>query len=124
MLETGDMIGAGSSMYRHAGAASAFVGVAFLCVALARVSEGTQSGDTQGTPRFRLLRSVSGSVGQESGGRFVIEDPRTVFQIPGDKQVIVSFEWQGPPGQHHIECSWKDPSGKVVITASLDQRAP
>jgi hypothetical protein len=83
-----------------------------------------QSGHAQEASRFRLLRSLSGSKGQESGGRFVIDDPRTVFQLPEDKQVVIYFQWQGPPGQHHIEVSWRNPEGKVVTTARLDQLAP
>jgi hypothetical protein len=100
------------------------LGTVFVCMALASPSGAAQPSEAQGTQRFRLLRSLSGSKGHESGGRFVIEDPRAVFQIPEDKQIIVYFEWQGPPGQHHIECSWKNPEAKVVSSSTLDQPAP
>lgn len=100
------------------------LGVAFIWAVCAGSSGAAQGGNAQETSRFRLLRSLSGSKGQESGGRFVIDDPRTVFQLPDDKQVVIYFQWQGPPGQHRIEVSWRNPEGKVVTTASLDQPAP
>src|SRR5262249_6770802 len=34
--------------------------------------------------KFRLLRSISGSKGHEQGGRYVLDDPRTVFKVPDD----------------------------------------
>jgi len=63
---------------------------------------------------FRLIRSVSGSKGSQQGGRYIIEDPRSVFYVPEDRQVIVYFEWEGPIGTHHMEGLWKNPEGKVV----------
>lgn len=103
---------------------SVFLGVVVVWAVCAGSSVSAQSGTAQETPRFRLLRTLSGSKGQESGGRFVIDDPRTVFQIPDDKQVVIYFQWQGPAGQHHIEVSWRNPEGRVATTASLDQAAP
>jgi len=111
-------------MPRRRSAGSIFVTMAYLVVALKSGAEPMQTKGAPGGQRFRLLRSVSGSRYQESAGRVVIEDPRTTFQIPGDNQVVIFFEWQGPPGQHHVECFWKNPEGKVVSSASLDQAAP
>lgn len=45
-----------------------------------------------GGQQFRLVRSVSGSKGSQQGGRFVIEDPRSVFYLPEDTKIIVYFE--------------------------------
>jgi hypothetical protein len=99
------------------------LGTALMCLAHASASGAASHRDAEGNQKFRLLRSLSGSKGQESGGRFIIEDPRAVFQIPEDKQILVYFEWQGPPGLHHVECSWKNPEAKVVSSATLDQPA-
>ena len=42
-----------------------------------------QSGGVQAEgPKFRLVRSVSGSKGTPQGGRFTMEDPRSVFLHP------------------------------------------
>src|SRR2546425_709855 len=107
-------------MHRCGSAMLGLLGAALVCTALASPSGAAPRSETPGGQRFRLLRSLSGTKGQESGGRFVIEDPRAVFQIPEDKQIIVYFEWQGPPGLHHIECSWKNPEARVVSSSTLD----
>ncbi len=77
------------------------------------LAPGQAGGATAGEPIFRLVRSISGSKGSQKNNQFVIEDPRTKFYLPEDKQVIVYFEWDGPLGQHHLEGYWKDPAGKV-----------
>jgi len=52
-----------------------------------------------------------------------MEDPRTVFYIPEDHQVIVYMEWEGPPGKHHIEGFWKSPAGKTSAMTDFDYEA-
>lgn len=69
--------------------------------------------------KFRLIRSISGPRGHEAGARFVVDDARTVFRIPDDRQVIVYLEWEGPPGRHQFEGSWKNPAGKVVAVSDF-----
>jgi S1-C subfamily serine protease len=54
----------------------------------------------------------------------VIEDPRTSFQAGVDRQIVVLFEWEGPPGTHAGQASWKDPSGAVVLVAPFQQTSP
>jgi len=76
-------------------------------------------GVAAGEPRFRLVRSVSGTKGSQRGNQYSVEDPRTVFYLPEDKQVIVYFEWEGPLGPHHLEGFWKDPEGKVVVVSDF-----
>jgi len=78
----------------------------------------------QSTGRFHLVRSASGSKGAPDGTRFIFEDPRTVFQAGKDRQVLVTFEWQGPAGRHHCEGAWKDPSGRTVFTSAADVNVP
>jgi hypothetical protein len=77
----------------------------------------------QKEPSVRLIRSTSGTRGTQQGSRFVIEDPRSVFSPSTDRQIVVHFEWEGRPGLHRCEGRWKDPTGRVVLTAPHDQRA-
>ena len=53
-------------------------------------------------------------------GRYVILDPRSIFYVPGDHQVIVYFEWEGPLGPHHVQGLWKDPDGKTEVISDFD----
>jgi trypsin-like peptidase len=69
---------------------------------------------------FRTIRSVSGPRVIEDRGRSAVEDPRTVFYVPADTQIVVSFTWEGPAGSHHFEGLWKNPSGKVVMISDFD----
>src|SRR5215467_3860298 len=99
-------------------------GFALLIVGLKAPTSCAQTGGVQaeGSP-FRLIRSVSGSKGTPQGGRFAMEDPRTVFYIPEDHQVIIYMEWEGPPGKHHIEGFWKSPAGKTSAMTDFDYEA-
>ncbi len=81
-------------------------------------------GVAAGGQQFRAVRSVSGSRGSQQGGRYVVEDPRSVFYLPQDKQVIVYFEWDGPAGNHHFEGFWKNPAGKVASISDFQYVAP
>jgi hypothetical protein len=78
----------------------------------------------QSSGRSHLVRSLSGSKGTQEGNRFLIEDPRVVFQAGTDRQVMVLFEWQGPPGRHRCEGRWKDPTGNVVFSSASEVEAP
>ncbi len=69
--------------------------------------------------RFRVARAISGSRGSQERGRFVMEDPRSVFYVPQDRQVIVYCEIEGPTGMHRIEGFWKNPSGKVATISDF-----
>lgn len=84
------------------------------------VSLSAQSGGVAAAePTFRAVRSASGTKGSVQSGRYVIEDPRTVFYVPEDKQIIVYFEWEGPAGHHKFEGLWKNPSGKVTVISDF-----
>jgi hypothetical protein len=76
-------------------------------------------GVAAGEPTFRPIRSVSGTKGSVQGGRYTMEDPRTVFYVPDDKQIIVYFEWEGPLGPHKFEGYWKNPEGKVSVISDF-----
>jgi len=75
------------------------------------------------TPLYRVVRAVSGTKSQQQGGRLIIEDPRTVFYVPEDKQIIVYFEWEGPTGPHTFEALWKNPEGKIVVISDFKYEA-
>jgi S1-C subfamily serine protease len=74
-------------------------------------------------PTFRVVRSVSGSKGSTQGGRFIIDDPRTIFYLPQDKQVVIYFEWEGPTGPHKFEGYWKNPEGKTTVITDFSYEA-
>ena len=95
------------------------------CLTIAAVPDAhAQAGGVQAEgARFRLIRSVSGSKGTPQGGRFAMEDPRTIFYLPEDRQVIVYAEWDGPVGKHHIEGFWKSPAGKTAALTDFDYDA-
>lgn len=65
-------------------------------------------------PEVKLHRSLSGSPGERTAGKLTIESPRTKFTVPGDTEVVVYFEWEGPPGPYSITGKWIDPFGKSV----------
>jgi hypothetical protein len=85
------------------------------------VSE-TSAGSQAGQAKFRQIRSISGSKGHEQGGRYLLDDPRTVFRVPDDRQVLVYLEWEaaaGVAGQHEFEGQWKNPAGKLVAVSDF-----
>lgn len=92
-------------------------------IALAPRAHAQAGGVQAEGARFHLIRSVSGSKGTAQGGRFAMEDPRTVFYLPQDRQVIVYAEWEGPVGKHHIEGFWKSPAGKTAALTDFDYDA-
>lgn len=71
-------------------------------------------------PLYRVVRSTSGSKGRVSGQTFIIDDPRTVFRVPDDRQVIVHFEWEGPAGAHRLEGLWRNPDGRVSTISDFE----
>lgn len=83
----------------------------------------TAGGVPAAESKFRLLRSVSGTQGTQKNGKYVIQDPRTVFYVPDDHHVIVYVEWEGPLGTHHFEGVWKNPAGKVTAISEFDYEA-
>ncbi len=66
---------------------------------------------------------MSGTKGSRQGGNFIMEDPRTIFYVPDDRQVIGYFEWEGPLGPHHFEGLWKNPEGKVAVISEFQYDA-
>lgn len=73
---------------------------------------------------FRVVKVEVGSKGEQKGGKFVVEDLRTAFHVPPDKQVVIYFEWEGPPGAHHFQGTWRDSQGKVEAVGNFDYSTP
>jgi hypothetical protein len=99
---------------------------ALVLFAIASIFAGAASAQTTGTvappaqtPEFRVLRSLTGSKGEPHDNDLTITDPRAVFHMPEDKQVIVYFEWEGPLGLHHFQGSWRGPDGKVYSVSDF-----
>jgi hypothetical protein len=67
-----------------------------------------------------MIRSVVGAKGEQRNGSFVMTEPRSVFYIPEDREVIVYFEWEGPKGNHHCEGMVKGPSGQFATMTSFE----
>jgi len=84
---------------------------------------GGQAAAPNQTPQFRVLRSETGAAGVPHDNDFTVTDPRTVFHIPADKQVIVFFEWEGPTGPHHFVGTWRSPDGKAFSVSDFQYPA-
>ena len=72
---------------------------------------------------YRVLRSISGTSGHEDNGRYIMDDPRSVFVAGKDAKVTICFEWEGPTGPHHFEGLWKSPEGKIVLISDFRYEA-
>ncbi|HEY6944027.1 MAG TPA: serine protease [Candidatus Acidoferrum sp.] len=70
-----------------------------------------------------MVRSVSGTKGENRGGTYVILDPRSKFYVPEDRQVIVYFEWEAQKGTHHCEGTLRGPNGQLAVMSSFDYPA-
>ena len=84
--------------------------------------QSTGSSVATGTP-FRVTRSIAGAAGHEDNGKFVMDDPRSLFNAGKDSKVFVYFEWEGPLGPHHFEGLWKSPEGKIVLISDFRYEA-
>lgn len=70
--------------------------------------------------KFRVVKTVCGAKGVSHGALFEMQDTRNVFHVPEDHEIIVYFEWEGPPGSHHAEGLWRSPDGKVALNSDFD----
>src|SRR5215468_7088979 len=98
--------------------------IAALCCCLPTYCQTAQAARPGVSPGpYKALRSVSGSAGHQDGGRYIMDDPRSVFELGKHTKVIVSFEWEGPMGPHHFEGLWKGPEGKIVLISDFSYEA-
>jgi len=80
-------------------------------------------GVTPAGPQIHVVRSVVGAKGEQRGGTFVMTEPRSVFYVPEDREVIVYFEWEGAKGVHHCEGNVRGPGGQFATMSSFDYTA-
>lgn len=85
-------------------------------------SAGAPAAASSGTP-YHVVRSIAGAAGHEDNNKFVMDDPRSLFNAGKDSKVIVYFEWDGPVGPHHFEGLWKSPEGKIVLISDFRYEA-
>lgn len=83
--------------------------------------QAVPNGQAQVSP-FRLINSVSGSKEVTKNAQEAIVDPRTVFHVPEDNQIVVVFQLEGPTGAHHLEGRWRNPEGKIVSVGDVDMQ--
>jgi len=69
---------------------------------------------------IRLVRTVVGAKGEQRSGTFIMTEPRSVFYVPDDREVVVYFVWEGPKGTHHCEGSVRGPNGQFATMSSFD----
>ena len=74
-------------------------------------------------PQVRLLRGVVGAKGEQRNGGFVMTEPRSLFYVPDDREVIVYFVWEGVVGKHHCEGTVRGPNGQFANMSSFDYNA-
>jgi S1-C subfamily serine protease len=103
----------------------ALAGGVLICAAAASIGIASprRSGanQAQGQPgQFRVIKSLCGTKSVSHGGEVELQDPRNVFHVPEDHQIVVYFEWDGPPGDHHAVGSWRSPDGKVALVSEFD----
>lgn len=68
---------------------------------------------------YHMVHAESGTKALKRNGQLYFEDPRSVFRVGDDHQVMVEFEWQGPVGAHKFVGMWKDPTGQVVVVSNF-----
>jgi hypothetical protein len=68
---------------------------------------------------FRIDRVISGIRIVGVAPNVNIEDVKTTFDIPQDKEAVVYFEWSGPPGRHNFEGIWRNPAGREAGSSTF-----
>ncbi len=83
---------------------------------------GAQGTSSLPAPSVRTVSTASGSKGEVRNGKFVLFDPRTTFRLPEDTKVIVTFQWLGTTGKHHLQATWHGP-GDTSSSSGFDYNA-
>jgi len=71
-------------------------------------------------PQVHLARVLVGAKGEQRNGSFTMTEPRSVFYVPDDREVVVYFEWEGVRGTHHCEGYVRGPGGQFATMSSFD----
>jgi len=100
------------------------VATTFALLLGAPLIDAQQAGGVSATSSsVHLVRALVGAKGEARNGQFVMTEPRSTFYAPEDHEVILYFEWEGPPGIHHCEGSVRGPGGEFATMSSFDYTA-
>ena len=80
-------------------------------------------GLTPSGPTVKVVRAIVGAKGEQRNGSYVMTDPRSIFYVPDDREVIVYFEWESGKGNHHCEGMVRGPNGQFASMSSFDYNA-
>jgi hypothetical protein len=69
------------------------------------------------------LKIAAGPAGSPVNDTFVLTEERSVFNRSDDREVIVSFQWEGAPGPHKLVAQWRSQDGAASSTSMLDYTA-
>lgn len=94
--------------------------VVVVCAAASTLLQASQQSSP--TP-IRLLNASAGIGGRVVDGRFVLAEERTSFSREHDKELFVSFMWEGTPGTHRLVATWRGPDGTVSSAAPIEYQA-
>lgn len=96
--------------------------VVFLGAFLLVAGVGTAAAQQSPAP-FHVLRIAAGPAGVEEKGTFRLTEERSVFSRSDDKEVIVFFQWEGAPGRHLLEATWRSPDASTMSKSTIDYTA-
>jgi hypothetical protein len=72
---------------------------------------------------LHVLRIAAGPGGVEEKGTFRLTEERIVFSRTDDREVIVFFQWEGVPGRHLLEATWRSPDGSTSSKSTINYDA-
>ena len=83
----------------------------------------TSAGQQTATPQLRLISGAVGPGGTVIDGKFVLSQERSAFSRQEDKELVVTFQWEGIPGVHRMIATWRGPDGTVSSSAPIEYEA-
>jgi S1-C subfamily serine protease len=95
-----------------------------LSVILACAGLSALAGGTEQAAPLHVLKIAAGPAGAPSNGRFVLTEERAVFSRTEDREVIVSFEWEGAPGQPAGRFTFEVTDATPPVGAAVVSRQP
>jgi hypothetical protein len=75
------------------------------------------------TPELRLISAALGPGGTVNDGKFVLSEERSAFSRLDDKELVVTFQWEGSPGVHRMVATWRGPDGTLSSSAPIEYQA-
>jgi len=69
---------------------------------------------------LHVLKIAAGPAGNQVNDTFVLSEERTIFNRTQDRDVIVLFQWEGPPGQHKLGAQWRSPDGAATSNSTVN----